>query len=259
MNEALKNHFPEYLIEGAYLGIFMISACTFGVLLEHPCSPIHQAIANPFLRRVLMGIAMGSTAICLIFSPWGKQSGAHMNPSVTLTFFRLGKVKKWDAIFYVAAQFIGGILGVLIARLFIGELLDSPAVNFVSTLPGRWGELPAFAGEFVIAFIMMSMILRVTNTPALARYTGMFAGLLVALYITFEAPISGMSLNPARTFGSAFSSMRWDALWIYFTAPPLAMLAASEVYVRMKGRSAVACAKLHHQNDRRCIHCGANM
>jgi aquaporin Z len=259
MTDSLRKHYPEYLIEAALLSIFMISACAFGALLEHPDSHIRQAIASPFVRRIFMGVAMGTTAICLIYSPWGKQSGAHLNPAVTFTFFRLGKVKKWDALFYVVAQFVGGILGVLIARIFLDALLNHPSVNYVATLPGDFGIVPAFIGEALIAFIMMSMVLRVSNKPSLARYTGMFAGLLVATYITFEAPISGMSLNPARTFGSAFSAMRWDALWIYFTAPPLAMLLASEAYVRTRGMNAVACAKLHHQNDRRCIHCGANM
>jgi aquaporin Z len=259
MTDSLRRHYPEYLIEATLLGIFMISACTFGALLEHPDSPIRQAVASPFVRRMFMGVAMGTTAICLIYSPWGKQSGAHMNPSVTFTFFRLGKVKKWDALFYVAAQFAGGILGVLSARVFLNALLNHPSVNYVATLPGDFGIVPAFLGEIVISFIMMLMVLRVSSTASLARYTGLFAGLLVAMYITFEAPISGMSLNPARTFGSAFSAMRWDALWIYFTAPPLAMLAASEVYVRARGMQSVGCAKLHHQNNRRCIHCGANM
>jgi len=105
--ETLKKHWPEYLMEAAGLGIFMISACSFGALLEHPASPIRQAIANSFLRRILMGMAMGLTAISIIYSPWGKQSGAHLNPSVTLTFFRLGKVARWDAVFYVTAQFLG--------------------------------------------------------------------------------------------------------------------------------------------------------
>ena len=59
-----------------------------------------------------MGVAMGSTAVALIFSPLGKRSGAHFNPSVTLTFFRLGKIKAWDAVFYVLFQFAGGIAGV---------------------------------------------------------------------------------------------------------------------------------------------------
>ena len=89
---ALRQHWPEYLMEAAGLGMFMISACLFGTLLEYPGSPVHNAIADPMLRRVLMGFAMGLTAIGIIYSPWGKQSGAHINPSITMTFFRLGKI-----------------------------------------------------------------------------------------------------------------------------------------------------------------------
>jgi aquaporin Z len=99
----------------------------------------------------------------------------------------------------------------------------------------------------------MSVVLRVSNTPGLARFTGLFAGALVALYITFEAPISGMSMNPARTFGSAVVGRLWQNLWIYFTAPLLGMLLAAEVYRRRTGAHRVYCAKLHHHNSRRCI------
>ena len=103
---ALRNHWPEYLMEGAELGLFMISACVFVVLLEHPASSIHQAIANGTLRRILIGLAMGLTAIAIIYSPLGKRSGAHFNPSVTFTFYRLGRVEWWDAVFYSLAQFV---------------------------------------------------------------------------------------------------------------------------------------------------------
>lgn len=234
----------------------MISACAFGTLIENPVSPVRQAISDPLLRRVLMGIAMGSTAIGIIYSPWGKQSGAHINPSITLAFFRLGKVKIWDAIFYIVAQFIGGSLGVIIAAVFLGSLLADPAVNYVATLPGMYGVGTAFVAEVVISFILMTMVLSVSNTPNLHRFTGLYAGLLVATYITLEAPVSGMSMNPARTFGSAFSARTWTALWLYFTAPTLGMLLAAEFYLRMKGRQAVSCAKLHHENNKRCIFCG---
>lgn len=98
MKTALTQHWPEYLMEAAELGLFMISAGALGVLLEYPGSPVHQALPSPALRRVLMGLAMGATAIAIIYSPLGKQSGAHFNPSVTLTFFRLGKVRGWDAL-----------------------------------------------------------------------------------------------------------------------------------------------------------------
>jgi aquaporin Z len=72
-------------------------------------------------------------------------------------------------------------------------------------------------------------------------------------YITIEAPISGMSMNPARTLGSAFSAANWMAIWIYFIAPPLGMLLAAELYVRRFGVASVLCAKLHHDNRERCI------
>jgi aquaporin Z len=249
--EALAQHWPEYLMEAAELGLFMISACAFGVLLEHPSSPVRQAIPDAFVRRALMGLAMGGTAIAIIFSPLGKQSGGHFNPSVTLTFLRLGKIKPWDASFYILAQFAGGIAGVLLAATLLRQTLTHPAVNYVATLPGPSGAGPAFLAEAGISFVLMTVVLHATNAARFARFTGFFAGALVALYITFEAPISGMSMNPARTFGSAVAGNIWNSLWIYFVAPPLGMLLAAEAY-----RRPVGCAKLHHQNHRRCIHCG---
>ena len=193
------------------------------------------------MRRMLTGIAMGGTAIALVFSPLGKRSGAHFNPAVTLTFWRLGKVKNWDALFYILAQFIGGIAGVFLVSLFAGMALSHPAVNYVATLPGTHGVVVAFLAEFVIAFMLMRVVLRVSNTPHLARYTGLFAGALVATYITLESPLSGMSMNPARTFGSAFVGHLWTGLWIYFIAPVLAMQLAASLYFR--GQGAVYCAK----------------
>jgi aquaporin Z len=251
MLRSLKEHWPEYLSEAAELGLFMISAALFTILLWHPSSPVLNAIPSAFVRRMLTGIAMGGTAIALIFSPLGKRSGAHFNPAVTLAFWRLGKVKNWDTLFYIVAQFSGGIFGVVVVAIFVREALADPAVNYVATLPGPQGTGVAFAAEFVIAFFLMTTVLLVSNTPHLARYTGLFAGTLVATYITLEAPFSGMSMNPARTFSSAFVGHLWTGLWIYFTAPVLAMQLAAILYVR--GKRAVYCAKYHHHNSHRCI------
>ena len=93
MGEALRRHYPEYLMEAAGLGLFMVSACGFGVLLNHPESPALAALPDAFLRQALMGLAMGATAAGLVYSPWGRRSGAHMNPAVTLAFLALGKVQ----------------------------------------------------------------------------------------------------------------------------------------------------------------------
>jgi aquaporin Z len=101
----------------------------------------------------------------------------------------------------------------------------------------------------------MLMVLYATNSPRLARYTGVFGGVLVFLFITFEAPISGMSINPARSFGSALPSGVWTGLWIYFTAPILGMLAAAEFFRFLK-RNPDACPKVFHGQRQRCIFCG---
>jgi aquaporin Z len=104
-------------MEAAGLGAFMVSACLFATLLEYPGSAVREALSAATLRRVLMGLAMGLTAIVIIYSPWGKQSGAHINPAVTLTFLRLGKIP-------------------------------------VVTVPGSAGEIVAFVAELVISFFL---------------------------------------------------------------------------------------------------------
>lgn len=250
---ALRHHWPEYLMEGIELGLFMISACLVVALLEYPSSPIHQLLPDSTLRRVLIGMAMGATAIVIIYSPIGQRSGAHFNPAVTLTFWRLGKIESWDALFYGVAHFLGGTLGVLLSAVVLGAIIADPTVNYVVTTPGAEGIQVAFAAEVLISFIQMSLVLHISNTKHLGRFTGVFAGIMVATYIAIEAPYSGMSMNPARTFASAFPAHLWTAWWIYFTAPPLGMLFAAELYVRQHSIHKVFCAKLHHHNDKRCI------
>ncbi len=254
MDSSVKEyHWQEYAIEATLLGLFMVAACGFTILLEHPDFPGYRAIADPFFRRMLVGIAMGLTAISLIYSPIGRRSGAHMNPSITLTYLRLGKIHGYDAAAYVAAQFIGGMAGVMLVRIGAGMFAAAPSVRFAVTMPGMGGVARALAGEFTISFLLMAMVLCASNTRALAPYTGLLAGALVATYITFEAPVSGMSMNPARSFASALAADSWSSLWIYFVAPPLGMLAAGEIYVRLRGVRRVFCAKLNHSGSAPCI------
>jgi aquaporin Z len=252
--EALAQHWREYLMEASGLGAFMLSACAFVTVIQHPAFEVAHAVEDPVVRRALIGVPMGLTAIAIIYSPWGKQSGAHLNPAVTLTFYRLGKIAGWDAVFYVLAQFCGAIAGMALSGLLLGRsVLSHPAVDYVATAPGEAGLSAAFVAEALISFGMMLTVLTLSNRRALNRYTGLVAGALVAIYITVEAPLSGMSMNPARTFGSALAANEWKAIWLYFAAPLAGMLAAAEAYVRTMGDEAVLCCKLHHDNDRRCI------
>lgn len=251
---------PAWLVpaalDGILLGLFMISAACFGTLLEHPASPLRQALAEPFLRRSLMGLAMGATAVLLITSPLGQRSGAHMNPATTLTFWRLGRVPSTTALAYGIAQFAGGALGLALAALVARGALAATEVHFVATVPGP-NLLAAFAAEVAMTFVLLSVVLRLSQSARWNRWTAWAAGMLVCLYITFEAPVSGMSLNPARTFASAVVAGDFTAFWLYATAPALGMLLAAEWFVRSRGVRAVHCAKLHHQNAHRCpFRCG---
>ncbi len=247
MLQALATRWPEYLIEAWGLGLFMVSACAFATLLWHPSSPGSRAIRSETLRRALMGIAMGLTAVGIIYSPWGQRSGAHINPATTWTFFRLGKVHGWDAVLYTVFQFLGAVAGTAVAVALLGrKRVGDPSVSYVETLPGRRGVGVAFATELVMSFGMMTMVLRVSNDHDLARYTGVGAGILVALYIALLAPLSGMSLNPARTFGSAAFTRRFGHFWLYALAPLLGMMGAAEAHVRLSPDVKVHCAKLCH-------------
>jgi aquaporin Z len=247
-------HFREYAMEAAELGVFMLSACFVVAALEHPGSPLRQALPSAGVRRLLIGIGMGLTAVALIYSPWGKRSGAHMNPSVTLTFLSLGKIGPRDALMYVLAQFLGASLGVLLARLLLGEVLADAAIRFVTTRPPEGGVVVAFWAEGLISGVLMSVVLGASNSRRFSSFTGVFCGTLVAAYITLEAPLSGMSMNPARTFGSAIVAYDFQHIWLYFVAPPLGMLLAAALYTRAHC-APLACPKLQHERGARCIFC----
>jgi aquaporin Z len=250
---SLRLHWPEYLMEAGELVLYMFCACGFVTLLQHPASPARNFIPSDLARRALYGLAMGAAVIGIITTPWGKQSGGHFNPAITLTFYRLGKVEFWDAWFYVIAQFLGAISGVCLARFAFLGALGNYAVRYAVTAPGMYGSTVAFVAEVAISFVLMLIVLFLTNNKTLAPYTAFFVGVLIAIYFTFEAPLSGASTNPARSFGSALHADYWHALWIYFLAPTLGMLGAAEVFLRVRGGTGPYCAKLHHANNKRCI------
>lgn len=256
MRSALRQHWPEYLIEGWALGCFMISAGLFATALGSPASPIYALIPSTTVRTVLLGIAMGITIILLIHSPWGKRSGAHMNPAITLAFLRLGKMNPWDAVFFIIAQVVGGTLGVVLVAFGLGRIFTDPPISYAVTLPGEKGVAVAFVAEAVISFGLMSTVLAFSSSSRLMHFTGLAVGCLVALYISVELPLSGTSMNPARTLASAAPGMMWQNFWIYLLAPTLGMLASAQLHLGIRGNRAAGCAKLLHPDSVRCIHCG---
>jgi aquaporin Z len=241
---ALRHHWPEYLIELFGLAWIMFAALTIASLIWAAGSPLTHWIHVELERRVLMGVGMSTAVVLFVYSRWGQRSGAHVNPAVTLAFYVLGKIDRADALFYVFAQFIGGVLGVALATAVGRSWARDPSVDCIVTHPGQWGPAAAFGAEGAITFAMILLVLLVTNTRW-NRYTPVTAGVLLALLILCESPISGTSMNPARSFGSALVAWQWRSLWIYFVAPPIGALVASLFYARGLGRP-VYCAKLCH-------------
>jgi aquaporin Z len=249
---ALKCHWRLYVDEGVELAVFMISACFFTVWLFNPALPALHFLPSTALRRLLMGISMGGTAILIIRSPMGKRSGAHFNPAITLTYFRLEKIDKLDAAFYVVSQFIGGICGVGLSALCLGSSLAVPSVDYAVTVPGRGGPTGAFCAEYFMAALLMLVVLWFSNRPQFAQYTSYLVGILIMFYVFVFAPVSGFSINPARTTGSAVFANIWTAVWLYFVAPVLGMMTSAEIYLRIYGIENVLCAKLHPDPDYPC-------
>jgi aquaporin Z len=231
MKQSFNHNWKLYIAEAVGLAIFMISACFFSALLESKTSALHNAIADTFIRSIIMGVLMGLTALLIFYMPFTSVSGSHINPAVTITFHRLGKISQPDLLFYILFQFIGATAAVYLMAFFTGDTLTMKPVNYAATVPGKYGITVAFLTEFFTAFIMMSMVLFTSAHPRLKKYTRLIAGFLVCMYVIIAGPLSGFGMNPARTFASALPSNTWTAFWIYMTVPVSGMLSAAELFV----------------------------
>jgi aquaporin Z len=222
-----------YFQEALGLGIFMVSACFFSGLLFGK-NGYFVSDFSAFGRQSVLGLMMGLTALYIFYSRFTSPSGSHINPAVTITFLRLGKMNRWDAFFYVIFQFAGGTITVYLMAFLMGVNLTSAPLHDVVTVPGKYGPAAAAITEFITAFIMMNMILFTADYETLKKYSRLFAGVLVTVYVIIAGPISGFGMNPARSFASALPSGVWDSFWIYLFIPIAGMLCAAEFYLFVK-------------------------
>ena len=218
-------------MEATGLGIFMVSACLFGGLLESHETIFHQLIPSAFLRTFISGILMGLTALFIFYSPFTSPSGAHINPAVTITFYRLGKINKTDTLFYILFQFAGATMAVVLMQWLMGSTLTSAPVNSIVTIPVNNKICNAFIIEFIIAFCMMSMVLFTSIDDRLKKYTRIIAAVMVCAYVIIAGPVSGFGMNPARSFASAVMANIWNSFWIYLLVPVASMLLAAECFL----------------------------
>jgi aquaporin Z len=231
MKASFQKNWKHYLQEALGLAIFMMSACFFGALLEAKNSPVRMALSDSFTRTAIMGVLMGLTALFIFYSPLTSASGSHINPAVTLSFLRMDKMCRYDAFFFVIAQVSGGTMAVYIMQWLMGGILTEAPVNTVVTIPGKMGKWIAFATEFIIAFVTMTMVLFTSHNSLVKKYTRVLSAFLVCTWVIVAGPISGFGMNPARSFASALPSGIWTDFWIYVSAPVAGMLGAAEFFI----------------------------
>lgn len=213
-------------------------------------SPLVRLIPSNGWRRLLIGFLFGSTGALIALSPLGKESGAHINPAVTLAFWLLGKLKTSHAVGYILAQLMGAVLGA-VPLLAWGEMGRS--VSFGATLPGSgYGAGWALAGEAITTFALIVGLFFFLQHHRLRPFTPALFPFLYAVMVFAEAPISGTSTNPARSLGPAVISGAWNGWWIYWVGPLLGTLLGVAAH-RFTGPGwlKIEVAKLYHfEHDR---------
>jgi aquaporin Z len=245
----MRRNLPAYFAEFAGTALMLFFGVSAVSFMWGPGSPV-PVVPYPALRRLLTGLMFAGGATAVVYSPLGQISGGHLNPAVTLAFWRMGKVPHRVAAIYIVAQFAGALLGAYAAGVAWGPL--TAGVHYAATVPGNgYSAVGAFAAEMLITFLLVFTIFVCVNKPSIAPRTGLIAGTLAALLVTIEAPVSGTSLNPARTLGPAILAPAYTALWAYFAGPAIGALLAVAAY-RGRWGSHTVCAKLYHTEKHAC-------
>ncbi|RYE35835.1 MAG: aquaporin family protein [Sphingobacteriaceae bacterium] len=229
----IKNNWQFYIMEALAIAGFVLSAAFTTIFLEHPDSPVaHTMLAvHPLLKSIILGLIMG-VYIFAIAKAVGKLSGAQANPMLSWAFFRIKKISLANFCAYCAAQFLGAIAAILLLKLTFGKIFANPLIDYSLTKPKPGHSLgTSLIAEFIISFIFVLITLFVLSSKKLEKYNAMIAGLLIALFLIIELPYSGMSMNPARSFASALIAWKWEEIWVYFVAPAIGMLLATEIFL----------------------------
>ena len=218
------------------------------IVMSGDGSPVARLVPNEWVRTALTAFLFGCVGTAVALSRVGKESGAHINPAVTMSFWMMRKLDGRAAVGYILAQLAGASVGAL-PLLAWGAMGRS--VAFGATIPGAgYSTTTVVMGEAVTTFALLTTLCVFLAFPPLRRFTPFVIPFLYAVMVPLEAQISGTSTNPARTVGPALISGRWDGWWIYWVGPMIGALAAVIACSSIAKRIKVA--KLYHfESDRR--------
>jgi len=190
-------------------------------------SIIINDVTGGVVSNVGIGITFGMIVMVMIFA-FGNISGAHINPAVTIAFAVTDRFDKKLVIPYIIAQLIGGLLASIVLRLMF---LDHDDLGTTSPL-GSWYQ--TFIMEVILTYFLMLVILFVSQNRAVSQFTAIAVGATVMMEAIFAGPITGASMNPARSIGPAIVSGYSDDLWIYVLSTVIGALLASATWLIMK-------------------------
>lgn len=209
-------------------------------------------IPDRSLRLLITGLIYSGSGSLFAISPPGKLSGAHINPSVSLAFWARGKMRFPDLAGYIGGQIVGSVVGALLLVLVWGKYAGS--VSGGMTLPGAGFPLWfVFVAELGMTCLLVIAIFAFLSSHQLLRWTPFMTWLLVAAMVWLGAPVSGTSLNPARSFGPALVQWLWESQWLYWVAPTLGAFLAVGLFGLFAAERKVLTAKLFHLPHYPCI------
>jgi aquaporin Z len=210
--------------------------------------PMSTWIPSVSIRLLLTGLMFSGSGSLIAISPIGKLSGAHLNPGVTAAFWIRRKMHWHDAVLYIVSQFIGAAFGCVLLAVVWGQYYRS--VNFGMTLPGAsFGPLVAGGAEFLMTAGYITLILLFVSSHRLMRKTPLMNWLVVAFLVWVEAPVSGTSINAARSFGPALVASNWTDYGIYLVCPTFGACAAAIGFPLVQsGERKILTAKLFHSS-----------
>lgn len=213
-----------FLSEMIGTGLLLLLGLSSVIFMFAESSVFVALVPSLTLRRILNGFIFGSIGAAIALSPIGKISGAHINPIVTMGFWLMGKLTGRSAIGYCIAQFLGALLG-SIPLILWGQMGRS--INYAVTVPGAgYSTTVVIVGEVATTFCLITYLCLFLAFQSLRKYTPFFIPFLFAIMVPLEAGISGISVNPARSFGPSVISGVWTGWWIYWVGPILGGLLA---------------------------------
>jgi aquaporin Z len=238
-------HPAMYAAEALGTALLVFGGLSVVIALNAPGSPLVDLVPPPGLRRAIAGTLFGGVGALVAFSPIGRVSGAHINPAMTLAFWLEGKIRWRDALCYVAAQCLGAVAGAAALPLWgaLGRELAWGATAPAAGVSAWWPVL----GEALCAFLLVLLVFVMAAKPATQPFTPLVNPPLFGLLVWLEAPLSGASANPARSFGPAVVADAWSGHWIYWLGPCAgAALAVAALKLEVLGRHRPAEARLFH-------------